>query len=170
MSDAKEDVNLDILTARRYTSKENSARKKNIPFSLSFGFTRELVNACKCAYTGVCLTLSDNRDSSLTFERIDPLDGYSESNTVTVSAAVNHLKGSTLDVFLHDKTLSDEIKLRILNKIVYRLRKRIETKKKDTAVPKATQTARKALSKSIAQSITRNMPSVVSNANKFRRK
>lgn len=78
-----------------------------------------------CNYTNLdYVNLGD-----VTFERVNPLEGYVEGNTILCSRGINTLKGTTIDVFLHNDEYTDETKLKVLKSVT----KRFETYLKNKA-------------------------------------
>lgn len=126
LSQVEQDKNL----ARGYLNKITSSEARGLVFELSLDFFKNLVKSTVCAYTG--LPIGRGVDGApaaydLTIERIDPLVGYTESNTVAVARVANEAK-ARLDEFLHS-SLTDETKRKILSQALYRVQKRIKHEK-----------------------------------------
>lgn len=126
LSQVDQDKNL----ARGYLNKIASSEARGLVFELSLDFFKNLVRSSVCAYTG--LPIGKGIDGApaeydLTIERIDPLVGYIESNTVAVARVANEAK-ARLDEFLHS-SLPDEVKRKILSQALYRIQKRIKNEK-----------------------------------------
>lgn len=127
-------VPFDLKVARAYVNKVKSSKERGLAFELSLQFFLDLFKSPVCAYTGIKLTIPNEgiqKPTDLTLERIDPLVGYTETNTIVVSQYANSVK-ATLDSFLHSK-LSDEAKRKILSQALYRVNKRIKHEKADNA-------------------------------------
>lgn len=130
LSQVEQDKNL----AKGYINKIASSEARGLVFELSLDFFKNLVKSTVCAYTG--LPISKGIDGvhhpyDLTIERVDPLVGYIESNTVAVARIANESK-ARLDEFLHS-SLDDETKRKILSQALYRVNKRIKNEKADGA-------------------------------------
>lgn len=75
------------------------------PFELSFKESVKLFKATDvCYYTGQ--PFDDFGD--ITFERINPFDGYVKGNVVLVKSKVNSFKGFTLDKFIKENSMDNE--------------------------------------------------------------
>ncbi|EGG9814460.1 hypothetical protein ID007_004321 [Salmonella enterica] len=74
-----------------------------------------------CAYTGKHFSKAQD----VTFERLNPYEGYTKENTLVVMKTANSHK-SMLDAFEKQQTIPDEMKIKLLNKVVYRLRKKLK--------------------------------------------
>lgn len=123
----------DLSLAKRHVSTFESAKKRKLEFDLSLADTAELMSQTRCAITGKLFTDKGGvTPTSLTFERIDPTQGYVGGNVTAVLGSVNAFKGSTLDLFLRDekRVLTDEQKIKLLRKVLYRIEKRVKAKNK----------------------------------------
>lgn len=123
----------DLALAKRYMSTRENAKKRKIPFDLSLKKAAELLSETRCAVTGKLFTSKGGMDAtSLSFERIDASVGYVDDNVIAVTNKVNSFKGSTLDLFVKDdnKVLTDEEKIKLLRKVLYRIEKRVKAKQK----------------------------------------
>jgi len=133
-AEALTQVEQDKNLARGYLSKITSSEARGLVFELSLDFFKDLVRSPVCAYTGLPIGKAIDgvpQPYDLTIERIDPLVGYTESNTIAVARFANEAK-ARLDEFLHS-SLSDEAKRKILSQALYRVNKRIKNGKADTA-------------------------------------
>jgi len=123
-------ISFDLKVAKSYVNKSKSSAERGLTFSLSLDFFVNLFKDPVCAYTGVELSIPTDsalKPLDLTLERIDPLVGYTESNTIVVSRHANSTK-AILDSFLHSD-LPDEAKRKILSQALYRVNKRIKGSK-----------------------------------------
>lgn len=77
--------------ARRYLSKIDSSRTRDILFELSFNEYKRLVSRKTCYYTGLRFN-SSNPNLRLTVERIDSTKGYTKENSVACCLAANNIK------------------------------------------------------------------------------
>ncbi len=78
----------------------------------------DMVGDGNCLYTGQ--GFKDLKD--VTFERINPKQGYVRGNVVMVSLDANRHK-SRLDQFMHETTIPDAMKVKLLRKAIYQLEK-----------------------------------------------
>ena len=110
-----------------YTFKSEDAAKRGIGFDLNlFDFT-DVMQQTHCSYTGVKLDFEAPAGNPLrpSFERINPLDGYNVNNTVLTTFGANRCKGK-LDQFIHDGAMTLEQKIKIMNRVIYRLKKQMK--------------------------------------------
>lgn len=77
----------------------------------------------RCYYSGKLF--KDLND--ITFERIDPTKPYTVENVAFANLASNSAK-SQLDAFEKGNEIPDEMKIKLLNKLVYRLTKKVKEK------------------------------------------
>lgn len=86
----------DLDLARRYISKTEWAKERNLEFLISFSDFKRLMLRKKCAYTGIELTFkvpgSTSRATDKEIDRIDNTLGYVKGNVITVSHCANKLK------------------------------------------------------------------------------
>ena len=72
------------------------SRKKGLEFNLTYNYLKNLLLSqdCKCALTRVPLILGtrDNKEQSLSLDRIDPNEGYIEGNVQWTTIQVNFMK------------------------------------------------------------------------------
>ena len=85
----------DTLVAMKYLHKKIQAENRGIEFSLTLQDMTRLMKTKRCYYTGVELTLDGA--CGLTLDRIDNLQGYTKSNTVSCSAIANTLKENLIE-------------------------------------------------------------------------
>lgn len=118
------DVSKASAIAQSYVNKVKSSKDRDIGFELGLLEYTEILSAPVCNYTGQPFDFDDRRKQP-SLERINPLDGYTSTNTVLVTNEVNSAK-SNLDTFLHSDKLTMEQKLRIMNRVIYRLKKQLK--------------------------------------------
>lgn len=82
----------DSTPRERFLCKKRNARDRDLAFNLPFKTWERLVNAEKCAYTGVPFT--DTMRPTL--ERVDNTKGYVIGNVVPVAEVVNGIKADAL--------------------------------------------------------------------------
>lgn len=121
---ALEKTRLDRKLCNSFINKDNSSRSRGIPFALSLEEYIALVSKTHCELTGLEFNqTSDKLRRSL--ERINPKIGYTKSNTIAVCCFINTSKGS-LDSFVKDPELPNNLKLKFLRQAVYQISKLIE--------------------------------------------
>lgn len=113
-----------ITLAKKLENKRESAKDKGTDFSLQTNTIglMELINKSKglCGYTNK--QFIDAND--VTFERIDPNIGYTMDNTIFCCLSANNLK-SNLDAFEKGDAIPDAMKVKLMNKAIYRLNKKM---------------------------------------------
>ena len=77
----------DIKIAQWYVNKFNSARDRDIEFSMSITALRNMSLAKKCYFTGLPLC-----EKTRTIDRVDNRQGYVKGNVVACHASFNNLK------------------------------------------------------------------------------
>lgn len=80
-----------------YTNKKNSCKSRKIEFLLTKEQCRELLSIEQCAYTGVVMTLTNNKvqkPTDVTLERVDCTKPYTLENTIAVCKAANGAKSA----------------------------------------------------------------------------
>ena len=85
----------DLVLAKKYVSKADNARKRNIDFTLTLTGFRNLMNAKTCYYTGIALTDGSEEiplGTKRTIDRIDHKKPYEKGNVVACCHAFNQLK------------------------------------------------------------------------------
>ena len=113
---------------KKLSNKKDAARQNSRSFEITGILDLlEVINksAGRCAYSG---KLFKNNDD-VTFERVDPNKGYTRENTVFVRTSANALK-AYLDAFEKGDSIPEEMKIKILNKTLYRIQKRLKDKAK----------------------------------------
>lgn len=85
---------LDIRTL--YNRLKNSAKKRNIEFSLTIPELNNLTFPLTCPILGIPLKFNRQRlqDNSYSIDRIDSTKGYSIDNIVVISWRANRLKNN----------------------------------------------------------------------------
>lgn len=96
---ASEEVNLEVLIAKKFADKAHAATQKGQDFNITFAEFRDMVLTGVCYYTNIPVT-NLNKAS---IERINPLKGYIPGNVCMVDADVNMFKGATIDVFMRTR-------------------------------------------------------------------
>ena len=110
--------------AKSYINKIRSSQDRNIPFELGIVEYTEILGGTVCSYTGELFDFNNpNKVPSL--ERINPLEGYTSSNTILVTKEANAAK-CNFDIFIHNDKLTTEQKIRIMNRVIYRLKKQLK--------------------------------------------
>lgn len=77
----------------RFSNWERSAKKRNIPFDLTFDQIKSI--PLTCHYTGNALTLEGNHPNTISLDRIDSSKGYTITNVVFCCSFVNIMKHKT---------------------------------------------------------------------------
>lgn len=85
---------LDIKTL--YNRLKSSAKKRNIPFSLTIPELNNLTFPLTCPILGIPLKFNRHQlqDNSYSIDRIDSSQGYSIDNIVVISWRANRLKNN----------------------------------------------------------------------------
>lgn len=86
----------DFGVAKKFLQVYNSAKERNIEFSLSLSDVKALIKKKKCHYTDLPFDYSD-REKSLTFDRINCNIGYVKGNVVACRYDVNQLKNILIE-------------------------------------------------------------------------
>jgi hypothetical protein len=98
----------DIDIAKRLLRTEQSAKRRDIEFDLSFSKLKRLLNAKTCFFTGNKLNFDDpEHENYLTLDRVDASKGYVDDNLVACGRTFNMRKGeaSAKDIVLIYKAL-----------------------------------------------------------------
>lgn len=121
-----------------YVNKLNSCSNKGIEFKLTADEVFEILRAETCNYSGVKFSPFGRIDrnanggrmsaTEVTLERVNPCIGYVPGNVVAVTNAANGQK-SSLDQFVKEQNITDEMKVKLLRKAVYQLEKKLKVKK-----------------------------------------
>lgn len=82
----------DLYLARKYVMKEENAKRRGIPFKLTFQSYKNLMRAKKCYYTGIELSDVEGAADQRTIDRINANKGYEKGNVVACCHAFNQLK------------------------------------------------------------------------------
>lgn len=122
LDEAKSDIKL----AKAYTNKITNARQSGKVFAITFETYKEVMTASHCFYSGQKFTDT----CTPTLERINPFLGYELGNVVAVTNKANQQK-SLLDEFLHQRTITDDMKLKLLRKATYQIEKKLKNLKKE---------------------------------------
>lgn len=119
LSSSLSDKELIIKTA----AKIKNAEDRKLSFTLDFKDVRKLFGKGNCHYSGEpFLSISD-----VTFERLDPREGYDKGNVVLVRSTYNKAR-IPLDNFLKDTVMSDETRLKMLEEAAKVVKKRIHNR------------------------------------------
>lgn len=102
----------------KISTKKGSAKVKCTLTYYSLSDILDMVGDGNCQYTGAEFKDLDD----ITFERINPKEGYVQGNVVMVSKSANNHK-SRLDQFMHETTIPDAMKVKLLRKAIYQLEK-----------------------------------------------
>lgn len=102
----------------KISNKKGSAKVKCTLTYYSLSDVLDMVGDGNCQYTGAEFKNLDD----ITFERINPKEGYVQGNVVMVSLHANQHK-SILDRFIHGETIPDAMKIKLLRKAIYQLEK-----------------------------------------------
>lgn len=86
----------DEHVARKYLQLKDNALTRGINFSLTLEDVRTVLNATRCAYSGVWFDKAPNGDK-LTFDRVDNTKGYEPGNVVACLESINRLKNELLE-------------------------------------------------------------------------
>jgi len=84
----------DITLARRYMSTFESARDRNIEFTLSLSEMRSILSRKVCPYTNEIMTDDDKDPNQKTLDRIDAARGYVSGNVIACCRKINSLKSN----------------------------------------------------------------------------
>lgn len=78
-----------------YSQLKSSAKRRNIPFSLSISDLNNLTFPLTCPILNIPLTVNNKQsDNSYSIDRIDSSKGYSIDNIIVVSWKANRLKNN----------------------------------------------------------------------------
>lgn len=102
----------------RISTKKGSAKVKCTLTYYSLSDILEMIGDGNCQYTGKEFKDLDD----VTFERINPKEGYVQGNVVMVSSGANNHK-ACLDNFMHRTEIPDAMKIKLLRKALYQLEK-----------------------------------------------
>lgn len=80
----------------------------------------ELLGDGRCAYTGEGF----ENGGDITFERVNPKQGYVKGNVLLVSRKSNQHK-SQLDAFVHGNSIPAAMKIKLLRKALYQIEKQV---------------------------------------------
>lgn len=111
------DVPLETFWAKLCGKQARSVKEATLR-KMSLSDLVEMLGDGKCAYTGKEFeTLQD-----ITFERVNPKVGYVPGNVLLVNYKGNIHKAK-LDAFMHECTIPDAMKIKLLRKALYQLEK-----------------------------------------------
>lgn len=103
----------DIGVAKKFIQVHDSAKRRNIEFTLTLADVRSLIKKTKCYYSGLKYDYSDP-DKSPSFDRLDSNKGYVKGNVVSCRKDINQIKNILLE---HPEAIfKDNVKL--LQKVV----------------------------------------------------
>jgi hypothetical protein len=87
-------IEFDLYVSSRYRIKANDAKVRSLEFGLTFSEFRKLCARRVCQYTGIRLTLpaEKQKNTDMSFERVDNSKGYVSGNVITVCFAANNIK------------------------------------------------------------------------------
>lgn len=85
----------DSDVTKKWQSLKSSAGSRGKEFTLSLKKVRKLLEAKRCAYSGVSLTPEQNKPNSKTIDRVDNNLGYTDDNVVACAYRINQIKGDT---------------------------------------------------------------------------
>jgi len=71
---------------------KQSAKDRNIPFSLKAKTIRKLLQAKRCYFTGIAFVEIENHPFGRTIDRLDNDKGYIDENVVAVTRYINEKK------------------------------------------------------------------------------
>lgn len=120
----------DVRLSAKYYGKVQNARERNIVFQLSFAKFCELMRQTHCTYTGDAFEVTPEGNTKphpkqRTIERINPALPYADDNCVAVTYEANQAK-AFLDTFLHSPVLDERMKLTMVRRVEYYLRKKVK--------------------------------------------
>lgn len=81
----------DAQLVQKWTSLRQSAKSRNIKFTISLNKLRRLMNQKTCFFTKVAFGIGD---SAMSIDRIDTNAGYSDDNVVACTIKINSLKAN----------------------------------------------------------------------------
>lgn len=106
----------DIGVAKKYLQVYESAKRRDIEFTLTLADVRTLIKKTKCYYSGLKYDYSDP-DKSPSFDRLDSKKGYIKGNVVSCRKDINQIKNVLIE---HPEAIfKDNVKL--LQKVVDKL-------------------------------------------------
>ena len=115
--------NADYHCAKKFLSKYNDSRRREIEFTLTIDEFKKLLQKKRCYYTGIRLSdiCPPNGGTPLqnyrTFDRIDSSKGYTKSNTVVCIHKVNEIKNMLFEMPNGSKRLTPKQMKLFINKI-----------------------------------------------------
>ncbi len=86
----------DIGVAKKYLQVYESAKRRDIEFTLTLADVRTLIKKTKCHYSGLKYDYSDP-DKSPSFDRLDSKKGYIKGNVVSCRKDINQIKNVLLE-------------------------------------------------------------------------
>lgn len=104
---------LDEYVSQKYLNIKANARARSKDFSLTFAHIKRLVKRRTCYYTGLDIGITDdvNNPHQLTFDRVDPQQGYVIGNVVVCSNIANKFKSKIEHEFDGIMSRTDQLKM-----------------------------------------------------------
>lgn len=91
--------------ANKYIQTRQNAIRRSKEFTLKLTDVERLMKRKTCYYSGI--RFAQHGENSLTFDRIDPLKGYTKENTVACCFKINQLKNWLLEQKVMTQSMTD---------------------------------------------------------------
>ena len=82
----------DLQVAQKMINIFDNAKKREIPFDLSFKEVKRLLTRKTCYFTGVPMNTIPSHKYQRTFDRVDSFKGYVDGNVVACTQKINGAK------------------------------------------------------------------------------